>query len=144
MFAWDANVLIDSRLYNLPDEQAKEEIARGFAMRIFLPDGRWAIRLLPPQEQKQKIGFNNLVPFGRSYNPMLHPPALHYEIPHAGDCRSVSLRRFGLRRAIVDQKHVLTSRTRKVSATKIDFTTIQPSMKKSSILSSSLRASQPA
>ena len=121
MFAWDANVLVDSRLYNLPDERAKEEIARGVAMRIFLPDGRWALRLLPVQADI-RAGFNNLIPFGRSYNPMLHPPALHYEVPHAGDSRSICLRRFGMRRH-KKEPHIgiLGRRIIHVSSKKIDF-----------------------
>lgn len=125
VFAWDANILVDSRLYNVSDDCAEKEISDGCAQRIFLTDGRWAIRLLPLPEQKEKIGKGNLVPFGRAYNPMMQPPSIQYEIPRAGDCRSICTRRYDLRTAKLvsaGTKHVLVSRTRKVSARKIDFT----------------------
>lgn len=109
VFAWDANVLVDSRLYNLSDKRAEEELSRGVAMRIFLPDGRWALRLIPKREEIIP-GFNNLVPFGRVYNPMLHPPGLHYEVPRAGD-HGLFRRHF---RKLV-----------RVSRRKIDFTSSQ-------------------
>jgi hypothetical protein len=87
VFACDANPLVDSRLYKISDKCALESIANGAAERVTLPDGRWAIRLLPTSQQKRdkSIGHSNLVPFGRAYNPLLRPPSLNYPVPHAGD-----------------------------------------------------------
>jgi|SRR5579864_496521 len=62
---------------------------------------------------------SSLLPFSRPTRP---EDKFHYEIPHAGDCRSVCIRRFRLRRKLEDGKHLLVSRVLKVSARKIDFT----------------------
>lgn len=137
MFAWDANPLVDSRLYNISDNRALQEIGEGRADRILLRDGRWAIQLRPRPDQlearrEHAIGAGNLVPFGRTYNPAMQPPSLNYEIPHAGDCRSTGLRRHSLRRkrfAHWDRemgdmilREVIVRRIIKVSARKLDFT----------------------
>lgn len=60
-----------------------------------------------------------LLPFSR---PTRFDDRFRYEVPHAGDCRKACLRRFSLRRAIVDGKQILVRRKIKVSARKIDFT----------------------
>jgi hypothetical protein len=64
-----------------------------------------------------------LLPLGRVYNPLLRPPSLHYEIPHAGDCRTICLRRFGMRRFDRgEHEGRLGRRIVKVSGRKLDFT----------------------
>lgn len=127
MFAADVNPHIDPFLYRQSNNRAKEIVAKGRGEFITLADGRSAVQLKPQAEEQgnKSIGRGNLVPFGRAYNPMIHPPSLNYEIPYAGDCRSVCLTRFRLRRREIDRKHVLMSRVRKVSARKIDFTAAQ-------------------
>jgi hypothetical protein len=124
VFAWDANPMVDSRLYRISNKQAAEQVAAGKADYIELADGRRAIQLRQTKEERasNSIGHGNLVPFGRTYNPLMQPPKLHYEIPQAGECRTVCLRRFKLRKVIVDGKHMLVRRTIKVSARKIDLT----------------------
>jgi hypothetical protein len=62
-----------------------------------------------------------LIPFGRSYNPMMEPPALHYEIPYAGDCRSTCLRRFNLRVKTTEGVTRIIHRTIRVSTRKLDL-----------------------
>lgn len=129
MFAWDANPLVDPRLYNISDNRALEMVAVGAADRVELDNGRWAIQLKPTREERssKSVGTGNLIPFGRTYNRMMEPPTINYEIPRAGDCRSSCTRRFGLRRRNLigtGAISVLVSRTRKVSARKIDFTAI--------------------
>ncbi len=117
MFACDANPLVDSRLYNISDNRALEDIETGRAERIVLADGRWAIQLKPrPEEERERsIGRGNLVPFGRTYNRLMDPPSISYEIPHAGD---LGIRRHGL----YSRDNVLLRSRIKVSARKIDFT----------------------
>jgi hypothetical protein len=109
VFAADSNPHIDPFLYRQSNNRAEELVALGRGSFITLPDGRRAVQLrLQSEEQKQKsIGRGNLVPFGRVYNPMLHPPSLNYEIPHAGD--------IGIWRHV--RKFI------RVSARKIDLTT---------------------
>jgi hypothetical protein len=87
VFAWDANPAVDSRLYNLSDRRAAEQVASGHADFVILPDGRRAIQLRPtPLEHMEKVaGSGNLVPFGRVYNKLLYPPGINYPVPHAGD-----------------------------------------------------------
>lgn len=63
-----------------------------------------------------------VLPFSRPTRP---EDKFRYEIPHAGDCRSVCIRRFRLRRhrvAAAGAAEVLISRTIRVSARKLDFT----------------------
>jgi hypothetical protein len=80
-----------------------------------------------------------LLPLGRVYNPLLQPPSLHYEIPHAGDCRTVCLRRFSMRRfGRADGKKQLGPLGRriiKVSGRKLDFTQPPLSMTRTRALS---------
>jgi hypothetical protein len=76
---------------------------------------------------KQKTADNILsevlLPLGRVYNPLLQPPSLHYEIPHAGDCRTICLRRFSMRRFDRgEHQGKLARRIVKVSGRKLDFT----------------------
>jgi hypothetical protein len=127
VFAWDANPNVDRHLYPQSNRRAAEIVGSGRGEYIQLADGRTAVQLKasPVERAEKSIGSNNLVPFGRAYNPMMQPPSLHYEIPRAGDCRSICTRRFNLRSAKIigaGTRHVLLSRTRKVSARKIDFT----------------------
>src|SRR5947209_7101379 len=115
VFAPDANPLVDPRLYKISDKQALESIASGAAEPVTLADGRWAIRLLLTSQQKKdkSIGHSNLVPFGRSYNPLLRPPSLNYAVPHAGD---VGIRRWWLRSVASKNKEKLQTRTIHVSS----------------------------
>ena len=126
VFAWDANPAIDRHLYPLSNRRAAEMVDEGRGEYITLSDGRTAVRKFASAEQRieKSIGTSNLIPFGRSYNRMMEPPTINYEIPRAGDCRSICTRRFSLRRTTIDNRSVLISRTRKVSARKIDFTSI--------------------
>lgn len=78
------------------------------------------------RQQEQVSSASSLLPFGRTYDPMMAPPGLHYEIPHAGDCRSVCIKRFDLRRSRETLVHgavkeTLVHRTIRVSSKKIDF-----------------------
>ncbi len=120
--------------------------------RLFQADGytfiRWitdidVVRMLEAKEiqpcfdlrSNREIGFQLIerkseriadtaavLPFSRPTRPK---DKFHYEIPYAGDCRSVCIRRFRLRRKDLigaGTKSVLLSRTIRVSARKIDFT----------------------
>lgn len=128
VFAWDSNPAVDSHSHRISNSRAEDLVSRGFAEFVTCPDGRRAIqkKATPEQKMAKAIGLNNLVPFGRTYNPLLHPTALHYEVPHAGDCRSICLRRFGMRRhkldTVADPRFgPLGRRIIQVSKKKIDF-----------------------
>jgi hypothetical protein len=109
VFAADANPCVDSFLYRQSDLRGQELVETGRAMFVQLADGRRAVQLLPTREEKAEraVGANNLIPFGRVYNPLMQPPSLHYEIPMAGD-KGIFARH---------RRHLI-----KVSARKIDFT----------------------
>jgi len=92
VYAWDSNPAIDRRLYPISNKRAQEDVLNGRAKFIVIASGRKAIQMLPPVrvekisvEKMESIGLSNLIPFGRSQNPMLAPQRLHYEVPMAGD-----------------------------------------------------------
>lgn len=64
----------------------------------------------------------SLLPFSRPTRP---EDKFRYEVPHAGDCRSICLRRYSLRHFVSEDKKVtIGRRIIKVSARKIDFTAL--------------------
>jgi|SRR5690348_1745996 len=72
-----------------------------------------------PEQLREK---ESLVPFSRPTRP---EDKFRYEVPHAGDCRSICLRRYSLRRfKHGEQKGKLGRRIIKVSARKLDFTAL--------------------
>jgi hypothetical protein len=127
VFAWDANPTVDPFLYRLSNNRAQELVDEDRAEFVQLADGRRGVQLVASYEEKtaKSVGHNNLVPFGRTYNPMMAPPSLHYEIPRAGDGRTMCAARFGLRRQRIPSvvsAQVLTTRVLRVSSRKIDLT----------------------
>jgi hypothetical protein len=91
------------------------------------------------KKENTDISAEVLLPLGRVYNPLLQPHSLHYEIPHAGDCRTICLRRFSMRRfGRADGKKQLGPLGRriiKVSGRKLDFTQPPLSMTRTRALS---------
>lgn len=72
-----------------------------------------------PEQLRDK---ESLLPFSRPTRP---EDKFRYEVPHAGDCRSICLRRYSLRRfKHGEQKGKLGRRIIKVSARKLDFTSL--------------------
>ena len=130
MFAADANPAVDSRLYRCSNSSGENLVITGRAKFISMWDGRRAIQLLKVSSAKTETVDQTKIAkaaylIGRAYNPFLQPPSLNYEIPHAGDCRTICLRRFSMRRARTDEgKQILVRRTIKVSARKIDFSAV--------------------
>lgn len=127
MFAWDANPNVDRHLYPQSNRRAGDLVTSGRAEYIELADGRTAVQMkaTPAERAEKSVGANNLVPFGRAYNPMMVPPSLHYEIPRAGDGRTMCAARFGLRRKRIPSvvsAQILTTRVLRVSSRKIDLT----------------------
>jgi hypothetical protein len=92
VYGVDQNPAIDRFLYRCSCSSGESSISTGNAKLITDGDGRRAIQLLPAQEisawpgtSDGSLGIGNLIPFGRSQNPLLAPQKLHYEIPHAGE-----------------------------------------------------------
>lgn len=85
VFAWDANPMVDPRLYKLSDERAEAKVNEGGAKFIMLPCGRRAIQLAPsPEVLMERSARNNLIPFGRVFNKLMAPPSINYPIPACG------------------------------------------------------------
>ena len=89
VYAWDANPAVDPRLYRLSNNRAKALVLEEIADFITLADGRRAIQLRPkPEEVTAKSAARTcLVPFGRLFNKLMHPPSLNYPIPFVGALR---------------------------------------------------------
>jgi hypothetical protein len=86
VFAWDANIAVDPRLYKLSEIRAAEEVGKGKARYVTPPDGRLSIQLEPPVEVLlERSARNSLVPFGRGViGKLKHPPNLNYPVPACG------------------------------------------------------------
>lgn len=81
-------------------------------------DRPWGFKLKHKVEQLRDTA--SLLPFSRPTRP---EDRFRYEIPRAGDCRTICLRRYGLRRFLTsDHKVSIARKIIKVSARKIDFT----------------------
>jgi hypothetical protein len=98
-----------------------EEIETCFDLRT---DRALGFKLLGPSDMRVDGASSrtSLIPFSRPTRTDEH---FHYAIPHAGDCRSICPKRFGLRTKRVTAPGtnlIFTTRTLKVSARKIDFT----------------------
>jgi hypothetical protein len=132
VFSWDANPLVDSRLYRISNKRAAEMVKAGEANDILLADGRRAIQLRQTQEDRvaKSIGHGNLVPFGRTYDPLMQPPSINYEIPHAGD--------LGMRRHF---RRLIRVSARKIDLTAAAYMTPARTLSSPNVLSSSLDSS---
>lgn len=85
VFAWDVNPAVDRRLYPISDNRATELVDEERAKFITLSNGRRAIQLLPDEAVlAERSARNNLIPFGRVFNKLMHPPSLNYPIPAIG------------------------------------------------------------
>lgn len=123
MFSADARIGVDSFLYRCSNSSGEYLVGIGGAEFVSTPEGRRAIRLLPPDPRDKAISehireSSALLPFYRRQNPLMSPPKLHYSIgPNGG------LRFHGLRTKFIEEWHaVLVRRIIKVSVRKIDFT----------------------
>lgn len=86
VFAWESNPAIDRFKYRQSNDRAKELVSDGEGFFVTLPDGRRAVQLYPPQEVLlERSARNNLLPFGRVLNKLMHPPSINYPIPAAAD-----------------------------------------------------------
>lgn len=85
VFAWDANPAVDRRLYPVSVTQAVSMLAEKRVQELTLPDGRRALQKLPPLEILEKRAARSLVPFGRVYDKLMHPPKLNYSVPAVAD-----------------------------------------------------------
>lgn len=83
-------------------------------------DRPWGFKLKHKLEQLRDTA--SLLPFSRPTRP---EDKFRYEIPRAGDCRTICLRRYSLRHFVSEDKKVtIGRRIIKVSARKIDFTAL--------------------
>ena len=86
VFAWDSNPAVDRYSYKQSVARAEAIVDEGRGFFITLACGRRAVQLNTPTEvlRKRSAGTKNLIPFGRVYNKLMHPPNINYPIPAVG------------------------------------------------------------
>lgn len=85
VFAWDSNPATDRHSYKQSVARAEAIVDQGRGFFITLPCGRRAVQLFPSAEELRVHNSDkHLVPFGRVYNKLMHPPNINYPIPAVG------------------------------------------------------------